>query len=604
MSTNNLKWGSRVGLVLAMAGNAVGLGNFLRFPVQAIQNGGGAFIIPYLVCFLLMGVPLLFIEWATGRYGGQFGHHTTPLAFNKMSKFPIWKYVGVFGIFSNIAIASYYCYIESWTMSYMYHSVVGTFTGMDQHSVAAFFDNYLNIFTSTTGIPFEAVIFFILCIILNTWVLSRGLSGGVEKVAKIGMPLLIIFGIFLAIKAIFLKAGVNGAINDGTVGLNFLWTPQYSSLNNPKVWLAAAGQIFFTLSLGQGCVQCYAAYVKKNDDIALNAMSAGWMNEFVEVILGSAIIIPIAIGYLGIDKVIELTAHGGLGLGFRTMPFLFQQWGPILAAIAGVAFFGLLFFAGITSSLAMGTPVMSFLMDEFKWRRSHAATAFGVIVLLIGLPTVIFFQKGVFDEYDYWGGTVSLVLFAMLESILFAWVFGMKKAWPEITRGSDIKVNIIFKYIIKFVTPVILIVVFFSSLIRPANDDWSTLSFKGWKLHKESIIAQIRQENIGPNKEYFAAQFYSENDGIVDTIYSDEQKNYVQITANENSSKTYEFEKDNKIVVEKGDLVKTGDEISTGKFINNVFYIDMSRLLLVSLFGFICVLVFIAYRKRKKEGTI
>jgi neurotransmitter:Na+ symporter, NSS family len=604
MGTNNLKWGSRVGLILAMAGNAVGLGNFLRFPVQAVQNGGGAFIIPYLVCFILMGIPLLFIEWSTGRYGGQFGHHTTPFTFNRMSKVWIWKYIGVFGIFSNIAIASYYCYIESWTMSFVYHSAVGSFSGLDQHSVASFFDDYLNIFTSTTGIPFEAIIFFLFCLALNTWVLSRGLSGGVETVAKIGMPLLIIFGIFLAIKAIFLKAGHEGVINDGTVGLNFLWTPQYESLTNPKVWLAAAGQIFFTLSLGQGSVQCYAAYVKKKDDIALNAMSAGWMNEFVEVVLGSAIIIPISIGYLGIDRVIELTSSGGLGLGFRTMPYLFQQWGPMLAAIAGIAFFGLLFFAGITSSLAMGTPVMSFLMDEFKWRRSRAAIGFGVSVLILGLPTVVFFQKGVFDEYDYWAGTVSLVMFAMMESILFAWVFGMKKGWGEITDGADIKVSIVFKYIIKFVTPVILIVVFFASLIRPANDDWSKLSITGWKLHHESIIAQIIHENIGPNKSYFADQFFSETAGTVDSVFTTDNKNCISIKKDDHSIKTYEFSSKNTVLVKKGDPIKTGDAIYSGKFINNVFYIDMSRLLLILLFLVICYLIWVAYHNRKKEGTL
>jgi len=343
MSTNNEAWGSRVGLILAMAGNAVGLGNFLRFPMQAVQNGGGAFIIPYLVCFLLMGIPLLFVEWTSGRYGGQFGHHTTPFAFHKMNNRWIWKYIGVFGIFSNLSIAAYYCYIESWTMSWTIHSAAGTFNGMSQNAVSDFFTNYLDITTTTTGIPYEAVIFYVLCLALNVWILSRGLSGGVEKAAKIMMPLLIVFGIFLAIKGVTLRAGEAGALFDGTVGLNFLWTPQYSSLTNPKVWLAAAGQIFFTLSLGQGSVQCYASYVKKKDDIVLNSMSAGWMNEFVEVVLGSAIIIPIAIGYFGLDKVMELTQLGGLGLGFRVMPFLFEQWGPILSVLAGVSFFGLLF---------------------------------------------------------------------------------------------------------------------------------------------------------------------------------------------------------------------------------------------------------------------
>lgn len=608
MATNTEAWGSRVGLVLAMAGNAVGLGNFLRFPVQAIQNGGGAFIIPYLVCFVIMGIPLLFVEWGIGRFGGQFGHHTTPLTFNRMNKMKFWTYIGVFGIFSNVAIAAYYCYIESWTISYMYHSVAGTFRHMDQGAVANFFTNYLDISTTTTGIPFEAILFFLFCLFLNTWILSKGLSGGVEKAAKIGMPLLIIFGIFLAIKGITLKAGSGGAVHDGTVGLNFLWTPQFDSLSNPKVWLAAAGQIFFTLSLGQGSVQCYASYVKKKDDIALNAMSAGWMNEFVEVVLGSAIIIPISIGYLGIDRVMELTASGGLGLGFRTMPYLFQQWGPILAAVAGVAFFGLLFFAGITSSLAMGTPVMSFLRDEFNWGRKSAAWAFGFTVLILGLPTVIFFQAGVFDEYDYWAGTVSLVLFAMLEMILFAWVFGMKKGWEEITAGADIKVAGIFKYIIKFVTPVVLILVFAGSLIRPANDDWASLFNGHYKLHDESIIGHMIHQNAGPNCRYFSDTYYAEKDGIVDTLYQRENKQFIVIeTKNakgETSLTEVPYGKKDLPVIRTGQVIKTGDPLYKGNIVNNIFFVDMSRLLLTLVFAVIALMVFKAYQKRKKQGTL
>ena len=230
--SNKESWGSRVGLILAMAGNAVGLGNFLRFPVQAIQNGGGAFIIPYLVCFLLMGIPLLYVEWAMGRFGGKFGHHSTPFILDSMDKRKLWKYIGVFGIFTNVAVAAYYCYLESWTLSYVYHSVVGSFQGLNQNQVAGFFENYVNIGGPGTGIPFEAIIFWILCLLLNTWILSKGLSGGVEKTAKIGMPLLILFGILLTIKGITLKAGSEKAILDGTVGLNYLWTPDFNSIWN------------------------------------------------------------------------------------------------------------------------------------------------------------------------------------------------------------------------------------------------------------------------------------------------------------------------------------------------------------------------------------
>ena len=422
MAQNNERWGSRLGLILAMAGNAVGLGNFLRFPIQAVQNGGGAFIIPYVVSFVLLGLPLLLVEWATGRYGGSFGYNSPPYIMRSLNKRKLWMYIGGLGLFSNVIIAAYYCYIESWTMSYVYHSIIGTFRGMTEGQVSAFFDNYLDVAVSTTGIPYEALLFYLLCLVLNIWILSRGLQKGIEKVAKICMPLLLVFGIFLVVKAFTLKAGVDGAVYDGTVGFNFLWTPQFDSLRNPKVWLAAAGQIFFTLSLGMGCIQCYASYLRKNDDIALNAMTTGFTNELCEIIIGSSIIIPISIGYFGIDKVIELTGMGGFGLGFRSLPFLFGQWGSVLGAVAGTAFFGLLFFAGITSTVAMGSPVVAFFSDGFDWKRKKSTLMFGLIIFLLGLPTVLFFQKGVFDQYDYWGGTVALFVFAMFEAVLFSWV--------------------------------------------------------------------------------------------------------------------------------------------------------------------------------------
>ncbi|HPG33628.1 MAG TPA: sodium-dependent transporter [Lentimicrobium sp.] len=606
MTANTETWGSRVGLVLAMAGNAVGFGNFLRFPVQAVQNGGGAFIIPYLVSFLVMGIPLLFIEWSSGRFGGKFGHHSTPFILQSMDKRWIWKYVGVFGIFSNIAIAAYYCYIESWTISYIFHSLFGTFNHLDQHAVAAFFTNYLDVTTSTTGIPYEALVFFVFCIALNTWILSKGLSAGIEKVAKIGVPMLIVFGIFLAEKGITLKAGQNGAVHDGTVGLNFLWTPDFTSLSNPKVWLAAAGQIFFTLSVGMGSIQCYASYLKKKDDVALNAMSAGWMNEFVEIVLGSAVIIPIAIGYLGIDKVVELTGIGGLGLGFRTMPFLFEQWGPVLSAVAGTAFFGLLFFAGITSSLAMGTPGMGFMMDEFKWSRKKSAAAFGMVVLILGLPTIFFFNDGVFDEYDYWAGTVSLVVFALLESILFSWVFGLKKGWREITDGADIQVPVIYRFVIKYITPVALILVFTGALLRPVNDDWSRISLKGWELHKESILGQLQHKGIGPNKDWIAPAFYAEAAGVVDSVYQVKNRSYVRTSAYDNQGKlisqVYQYKASKHILaVDTGEVVTAGQVIYTGKVLNKVLFVDMARLLLLLVFLLISVLVYIAWNKRSNE---
>lgn len=500
-------WGTRVGLILAMAGNAVGLGNFLRFPVQAVNNGGGAFIIPYLVCFLLMGIPLLWIEWSMGRYGGRSGNHSTPFILDNMTKRAFWKYFGVFGIFTNIAVAAYYCYIESWTMSYVWHSLRGTFEGLSQTEVAQFFTNYVDIGQSSTGIPYEAVVFYIACLALNTFILSRGLRG-VERAAQIGMPLLILFGAFLAFKGLTLgTSGATAEVPDASAwdGLNFLWTPQYDSLANPKVWLAAAGQIFFTLSVGMGTIHCYAAYVRSKDDIALNALTSGFTNEFVEVVLGSLIVVPIAAGYLGMDWVKE---NAGFGMAFQTMPFLFEKWGPVLSTMAGVMWFGLLFFAGITSSLAMGTPWMGFMRDEFGWGRNKGAITFGLVVLALGLPTVFFFQYGVFDEYDYWAGTVSLVVFALAETILFAWIFGVHRGWDELKRGADIELPVIYRPIIKYVTPAMLSVVFLGSLFTPVGNEWqdafaSLFAGNGWQLDDSSLVNMVA--NTGLNKQIAAA---------------------------------------------------------------------------------------------------
>ncbi len=497
------KWGSRAGLVLAMAGNAVGLGNFLRFPAQAVQNGGGAFIIPYLVSFVLMGIPLLWVEWAIGRHGGQFGYHSAPGMMHAIGRRALWRFVGVFGIFTNLAVAAYYAYIESWTLGYVWHSLSGVFMGKTAEQVSQFFSDYLNL-GSGHFINFSpmALFFLIVTLAINIWILSRGLAKGVEIASKIGMPLLLLFGFFLAIRALTLDKGDAGAVNSALEGLNFLWQPQFDSLTNPKVWLAAAGQIFFTLSVGMGSIHCYAAYLRENDDIALNAASAGWMNEFVEVVLGGSIIIPIAVAYLGLDWI---QANVGFEMGFRTMPTLFQNWGPYLAAVAGVAWFGLLFFAGITSSLAMGQPVMAFLQDEYKLSRKRSALTLGGILFLMALPCVFLYEMGAFGEYDYWAGTFSLVAFALLEIIAFAWVFGMEKGWAEINRGADIKIPILFKYVIKYITPLFLLAVFIGSMVKPSDGEWlaaltSLFQGHGWPLADDSVIGTILNKGIADRR--------------------------------------------------------------------------------------------------------
>lgn len=424
------RWGTRIGLVLAMAGNAVGLGNFLRFPAQAAQNGGGAFLIPY---------------------------------------------------------------IESWTAAYVWHSLVGTFAHVDARH---FFPRYLGAESgSIVAFPREALLFFVGTLTLNVFILSRGLSRGIELAARIGMPLLLIFAVILAVRGLTLSPGDSGVVESPLAGLNFVWEPRVEGLLSPATWLAAAGQIFFTLSVGMGSIHCYAAYVRQNQDIALNAASAGWLNEFVEVVLGGSIMIPIATTYLGLAAVQAATASGsGFGLGFLTLPTLFSNWGW-LAPVAGALWFGLLFFAGITSSLAMGQPIIAFLEDEFGVRRARAALVFGAATLLLGLVCVLLYPSGSFDEFDFWSGTFALVLFAAGEIVIFAWVFGIDRGWSEIIRGADLLVPRVFRFVIRYVTPAFILAVFTGALIQPAGR-WgsainSLLAGDGWPLAPTSVLGRL-----------------------------------------------------------------------------------------------------------------
>jgi SNF family Na+-dependent transporter len=515
------RWASRVGLVLAMAGNAVGLGNFLRFPAQAAKNGGGAFLIPYLVALLVMGLPLIWVEWTMGRYGGRHGHHSTPGIFQCMGRSRVWRYLGVFGLWTNLVIAAYYLYIESWTLSYAGYSLIG---GFSQTPPGDFFDDMTGE-SKDSVYAFSAwgILVFLGCMLLNVVILSRGLARGIELVCKVGMPMLILFGTILAIRGLLITPvgpdGASGLFADPEAvaspfeGLNFMWQPKFESLADPAVWLAAAGQIFFTLSIGMGSIHCYASYLRDEDDVALTGATAAWTNEFCEVILGGSILLPIAVAYLGLTEVTKMTEGGsGFSLGFMVFPTLFQKWG-VIAPVAGFMWFGLLFFAAITSSLAMGQPIMAFLQSEFRMSRSASSWTFGLMLLPLALPVACLTQSTFFDEFDHWAGTFALVVFAMIETVLFAWVFGMKRGWDELRRGAEIKVPIVFYFIIKFVTPTFLILILIGSFFQPKAgwDGYAKALFGGkpapaWEWSGSSIVGKLLHADLAEQEAAQAAE--------------------------------------------------------------------------------------------------
>ncbi|MBT5872104.1 MAG: sodium-dependent transporter [Candidatus Latescibacteria bacterium] len=452
-------WQSRLGLIFAMAGNAVGLGNFLRFPVQAASNGGGAFMIPYFVAFLLLGIPMMWVEWSIGRYGGKKGHGTTPGIFFHLWDHPAAKYIGVLGIALPAAFAVYYSFIQSWTLAYSYFSLSGSYFGItSQEEMMLFLSSYQGVTTSQffNGLG-SAYVFFIINLLVVTWVLARGIVRGIETLAKFAMPLLFIFALVLVVRVFTLGAPDPTHPEQSVMaGFAFIWNPDFSQLTNGSVWLAAAGQIFFSLGIGIGSMQTYASYLRAKEDIALTGLTTSMSNGFAEVVLGSSIAIPVAVAFFGISATQAIANGGSYDLGFASMPLIFQRL-P-LGQVFGTLWFGLLFIAGITSTVALTQTTMAFLQDEMNWTRIKAALTVGAVLFLGGNFVLFYYVHGVVNEFDFWVGTVGLVVFSTVEVIIYGWIFGMENAWKEITEGAAIHIPRIFFYIIKYVTPALLII--------------------------------------------------------------------------------------------------------------------------------------------------
>jgi hypothetical protein len=289
-------------------------------------------------------------------------------------------------------------------------------------------------------------------------------------------------------------------------------------------------------------------------------------------------------------------------MAFQTMPFLFSKWGAVLGSVAGVMWFGLLFFAGITSSLAMGSPWVAFMQDEFKLSLKKSAWTFGLVTLAAGLPTVFFYQQGVFDQYDYWAGTVGLVFFALIEAILFAWIWGIDKGWEEINRGADIVLPMFYKPILKYVTPSILLVIFTLSLVTPKGNDWKSAFANGWEFDSSSIIGQIQNVDIVYNREAIADVFVAEVAGVAD-VQSTESETTIRVVHPTGEATVYAWDaEDVQPVVSTGQTIRAGDQIATGTFVNPIFYKQLARGILVALFAFISGMVYIAYRRRIKNA--
>lgn len=466
------QWGSRLGVILAVSGSAVGLGNFLRFPGQAAANGGGAFMIPYILALLLLGIPIGWAEWTMGRYGGRKGFHSAPAIIGIWCKGAIGRYLGGFGVLIPLGVYFWYVLVETWCLYYVlgYLGLVNGVaidpaTPIAEQSAASngFFAEITgsaangSLFTGENGIH-PIVWTFFLVAALNIFFVFRGISKGIEKVCKAAMPIMAVLGVIMLVRVLTLDANTpEGYTEEVTVshGLGFIWNPQLDALFSFKTWLAAAGQIFFSLSVGFGVIINYASYMKKSDDVVLSGITASATNEFFEVVLGGLITITASVVFVGVMATMEGATGGSVSLGFKTLPMVFAQMPG--GTIFGAAFFLILFLAAITSSLSMLQPTKAFFEESLGVSRTVSTT---MVTLwgLVGNFFVLWYSKGLvaLSTIDFWVGTFFILVVAGIQIIAFGWIFGVDKGLAEAHEGANMRIPRIFRFIIKYVSPLFL----------------------------------------------------------------------------------------------------------------------------------------------------
>jgi SNF family Na+-dependent transporter len=446
---------------MAVAGSAVGLGNFLRFPGQAAQYGGGAFMIAYFISLLIIGVSICWAEWTLGRWGGKHGFHSSPAIIGAIIGRPWGRYLGVLGVIIPVGIYMYYVYIEAWCLGYSLQFATGLIGG-ENVDYGAHFTNFVGANRDGFAIGFslkQVGLFVIAVYVFNFVLIYRGLSKGIEWFCKWAMPALVLLAVVILVRVLTLGTP-NPELPDQNVsnGLGFMWNPGEvgRQLLNPQLWLAAAGQIFFSLSVGFGVIITYASYLSEKNDVVLSGLTATSANEFCEVGLGGLITLPAGFVFLGAAGVV---GQGTFGLGFNVLPHVFGSMAA--GGFFGALFFFLLFLAAITSSLSMLQPGIAFLEEALGIGRRASVAILGILTI-VGTCFVWYFSKNLkaLDTIDFWVGTMLIFVQGTILIILFSWVVGVDRGIAEAHKGSAIRIPGFFRPIMAWICPLFLIAIF------------------------------------------------------------------------------------------------------------------------------------------------
>ena len=433
---------TRMGAIAATVGSAVGLGNIWRFPYQAGENGGGAYILVYLLCVILLGVPIMMSEFVIGRST----HKSMKGAVQELtpgSPFKIFAYVGVLGA---LLICGYYSVVCGWVIEYLWNSADGTLLG---HTP----DQYSDIFTTFVGTPQRCVLWTILFLVLNFLVLSRGIKNGIERIANIMMPILFLLLIVFCVNSLMLPNSMKG--------MDFLFNIKFDKLGWEGV-IDAMGQAFMSLSLGVTCLITYSSYFKDDSNLMKDAVTISSLDTLVAILAG--IVIFPAVFSFGLEP------NAGPKLIFETLPTIFQQMpGGVIWA---VLFFVLLFFASITSTISLSEIPITFMIDEYKISRGKAilitATLMTIVAVLSALSfstlsNITIFGKNIFDFLDYVGPNIFMLLGGLVTAIYVGWVLKKSVVHDQLTNGGMHRSRFVQPYIIlclRYIASVAIVLIF------------------------------------------------------------------------------------------------------------------------------------------------
>ena len=414
-------FGSKIGAVLAAAGSAVGLGNIWRFPIETGRNGGAAFILVYIGCILIIGLPIMMSEFLIGRHTQA----NTARAYQKLAPGTQWKWVGRLGVFTGFFIMCYYCVVSGWTIEYAMLALTGQFADKTA-------SDYPRIFSEFVSNPWMPIIWLTFFVLMTHYVIVKGVTKGIERWSKVLMPML--FG--LVVILVVCSVTSPGAKE----GLEFLLKPDFSKITGRTV-LSAMGQAFYSLSLGMGCLCTYASYFDRKTHLGGTALQVASIDTMIALMAGF-IIFPAAssAGYhLSPDDV-------GASLLFITLPNVFQTAFaglPVVGYIFSLMFYLLVILAALTSMISLHEVVTSYMAEEFQWSRKRAALTETVVCILIGcicslsfgpLSHVHLFGMSIFDFFDWTASNICLPIGGMFISIFAGWYIDRQLFRDEVTN--------------------------------------------------------------------------------------------------------------------------------------------------------------------------